>query len=188
MAIKITFNQQEKARQDLAREVEEKKPVQATMELKARKTPDGNVMIFDHNDIDIVLMPSKNKVVAFPKEEYGENVYNAQSRMFDYLVRKGVIIYDSVQGGNIFSSIEGNIVESKDYNTTQLTLFAIGKFIEEERPSMEYERAMEIEFERRLSQPLESESTEFDPRRHGKQKGSIRPGVKPYGLASAYRF
>jgi hypothetical protein len=188
MAIKITINQQEQARQDLAREAEEKKPIQAKMELKARKTPDGNVMIFDHLDIDIVLMPAKKKVVAFPKQEYGENVYNAQSRMFDYLVRKGVITFDSVQGGNIFSSIEGKIVESKDYNTTQLTLFAIGKFIEEEKPAMEYERALEAEFERRLAQPLESESTEFDPRRHAREKGSIRPGVKPYGLASAYRF
>jgi len=188
MAIKITINQQETARQELAREAEEKKPTQAKMSLKARKTPDGNIMIFDHHDIDIIMMPAKKKIVTFPKEEYGENVYNTQSRIFDYLVRKGVIVYDSVQGGNVFSSIEGQIVESADYNTTQLTLFAIGKFIEEERPSMEYEKAMEAEFERRLSQPLGDESTEFDPRRHAEEKGSIRPGVKPYGIASAYRF
>jgi len=188
MAIKITINKQEQSRQELAREAEEKNPTQAKMSLNARKTPDGNVMIFDHHDIDIILMPGKKKVVAFPKEQYGESVYTAQSRMFDYLMRKGVISLDSVQGGNVFSSLEGTIVESADYNTTQLTLFAIGKFIEEERPSMEYERALEIEFERRLSEPFEDESTEFDPRRHAEEKGSIRPGVKPYGLASAYRF
>ena len=188
MAIKITINQQEQSRQELAREVEEKKPTQAKMNLKVRKTPDGNIMIFDHLDIDIVMMPKKKKIITFPKEDYGDSVYKTQSRMFDYLVRKGVVVYDSVQGGSVFSSIEATIVEAADFNTTQLTLFAIGKFIEEERPAMEYQAALEREFERRLSQPLESESTEFDARRHAEQKGSIRPGVKPYGLASSYRF
>ena len=47
---------------------EEEKPVQATMALNVRKSLDGNIMIFDHEEIDVVVMPSKSKVVAFPKD------------------------------------------------------------------------------------------------------------------------
>ena len=35
--------------------------------LKARKTLDGNILILDHEDIDIVLVSGKNKCVTFPK-------------------------------------------------------------------------------------------------------------------------
>jgi hypothetical protein len=186
MAIKVTISQQETERQKLAQESEQKP--QATIKLQARKTPDGNVMIFDHKDIDIVLMPNKRKVVTFPKDQMDEIIYNTQSRLFDFLTKKGIIEFESVQGGNVFASLEGKIVESKDYNTTQLALFAISKFMDEERPVMEYEEAIEADFERRLSEPLPNESTDFDPSRHSDRKGGIRPGVQPYGISSVYRF
>jgi hypothetical protein len=51
-----------------------------TLELKARKTLDGNIMIFDHEEMDIVLMPRKNKIVTFAKNDFSETVYSAQNR------------------------------------------------------------------------------------------------------------
>ena len=42
-------------------EVEESKP-QATLSLNIRKSMDGNIMIMDHTDIDVIVMPVKNKV------------------------------------------------------------------------------------------------------------------------------
>ena len=39
-----------------------------TFTLNARRALDNSVMIFDHKEIDIVLMPNKNKVVAFAKD------------------------------------------------------------------------------------------------------------------------
>ena len=36
----------------------------ATIALNARKSLDGNVMIFDHDIMDIVIMPVKKKVVV----------------------------------------------------------------------------------------------------------------------------
>ena len=41
---------------------------QVTIELNARKTLDGDIMIFDHEDMDIVVMPSKKKVITIPKD------------------------------------------------------------------------------------------------------------------------
>ena len=35
-----------------------------TLELKARKTLDGNIMIFDHEDMDIVLVPVDRTLIS----------------------------------------------------------------------------------------------------------------------------
>ena len=52
------------------------------LELDIRKSVAGDLMIFDHGDIDIVLSPSKNKIVVFPKETMNDLVYGAQNRLF----------------------------------------------------------------------------------------------------------
>ena len=72
------------------------------LELKARKSLDGNILIFDHQEIDIVIMPEKRKVVAFAKDDYSETIYHVQDRFFEYLKRKGIVTYDSVKGGNVW--------------------------------------------------------------------------------------
>ena len=156
--------------------------------LNFKKAINGDIMIFDHKDIDIVMMPEKNKVVAFPKESMGAHVYEVQNRLFKFLFNKGVIILDSVQGGNVFSSMEAKLAESKDYNVVQTTLLTIGKFIEDEKPLYEFEKAFEEEEERRLLEPGPEDSTEFDPEKyHSDEKGSMRD-TKAFGIANIYRL
>ena len=188
MAITIKVGDQQKEQAALPEQEKPKSSV-TTIKLNARRTLDGNVMIFDHKDIDIVLMPQKNKIVAFAKQVFGDDVYNAQDRLFGFLRRKGIIEYDSIQGGNIYSSMEAKIAESKDYNSTQIALFTISKFMEKERPYFEFEKAFDAEEERRLADPGPQDSTEYDPERyHHTDKGSIRPGIKPFGIANIYRL
>ena len=55
------------------------------LELDLRQSMNGDLMIFDHGDIDIVLSPAKNKVVVFPKETMTDLVYGAQNRLFAHL-------------------------------------------------------------------------------------------------------
>ncbi len=43
-------------------------------ELNARESLDGNLMIYDHKDIDIVLMQEQKKYVAFAKDMLTESV------------------------------------------------------------------------------------------------------------------
>mgnify|MGYP001288633341 CR=1 FL=1 len=57
-------------------------------------------MIFDHGDIDIILSASKNKIVAFPKDVLSDVVYGAQNRLFAHLMKKGIVIPESIQGFN----------------------------------------------------------------------------------------
>ena len=40
-----------------------------TLEMDVRRSLDGDLMIFEHGDIDIVLSSSKNKIIAFPKNK-----------------------------------------------------------------------------------------------------------------------
>ena len=114
-----------------------------------RQTLGGDYVIYDHPDIDIVIMPKLKKVVAFPKDKISELTYDTESRMFDYLTK--VIARDSVQGGNVYASLQGlfetpvqpkakqgeEAAESLD--PLQPVLFSIAKFIEDERPRYEYE-------------------------------------------------
>jgi hypothetical protein len=143
-------------------------------------------MILDHKDIDIVVFPKKSKVIAFAKEIMGDHVYDSQDRFFRFLTNKGVIDRESIQGGNIYSSMEAMIPPSEQYNMVENVVMTIGKFIEEERPYYEYEKALEDEMEKRLAEPSPEESTEFDPHRHAEKKGSLtRARV---GLTAVYRM
>lgn len=188
MTIKINISQPEQEKIRVTVREREDAKTDVSLDLKARKTLDGNVLIFDHRDIDIVLVPKKRKIVTFAKEIFGDQVYEAQDRFFRFLFKKGVIETDSIQGGNIYSSMEAKIAESKDYNDTQIALLAIGKFIEKEKPYLEFEKAFDKAEEDRLADPGPEDSTEFDAERHNSEKGSIRPGIKPYGIANIYRI
>ena len=116
--------------------------IKATIELdprvrlKARRSLDGNIMIFDHEDLDIVFLPEKNKCLTFPKESMSDKVYEAQDRMFRFLAKKGVINNSSIRGGNVFGSMEADILESKlpGVDATQVFLFVIHEYINQEKP------------------------------------------------------
>ena len=47
-----------------AQEPEKKKQL-FTVKVKARRTLDGNIIVSDHPDIDIVIMPDKMRVITF---------------------------------------------------------------------------------------------------------------------------
>lgn len=147
-----------------------------TMKLKIRKTMDGQIMVMDHNDIDIVVMPSTRKVIAFPKTSYQDNVYACQDRFFRFLTDQGVLKRDSIQGGNVYGAMEAlypGAVEGIDPD--QMIVFAIGKWIEEERPHMKREEAYEEKWENDLVNPNEDDSTSLGEIGHSAKKGSIDP-------------
>jgi hypothetical protein len=72
-----------------------------------------------------------------------EVVYGAQNRLFTYLRRKGLIKYESIQGGNIYGSMEAILQESDELNPVDMTLINVSKWINEERPYFEYSDSYE---------------------------------------------
>ena len=158
------------------------------VELKARRTIDGNIIILDHEDMDIVLMTEKKKCVTFPKDSMSDKVYSSQDRMFKFLSRKGLISPGSVRGGNVFGSMEAEMLESKipgiDYN--QAFLYTIHEYITEERP---YFKSSEEYDDARLDamlRPSPEDSTELGDVPQAAKKGSHDPSVRPYGFMYNY--
>lgn len=161
--------------EDAQPEVEEKP--QASLEMVARKTLDGNIMIMDHIDVDIIVIPGSNKVLTLPKQALSEDVYDTQDRLFKYLTRKGVIDPASVRSGNVYGSLEAAYV-AESYNgsdPTQVITFNIGKFVEEERAYFEYSERIDQQQSDALTNPESDETTELGAVKHSANKGSINP-------------
>ena len=165
------------------------KPVEKIL-LKAKKTLDGNIIISDHPDMNILVMPSKSKIVCLPKEELDDELYDSQKRLFDFLITKGVVDYNSVQDGNLFMTKEASIPDVVDGegDKIQYCLFALANFIEKEAPFYRNMKEFEKEMENNLLDPEPDEYTEFDPARHSDTKGSLPPRFIRYGIHSIYRL
>tara|TARA_B100000424_G_scaffold92857_1_gene69924 strand:+ start:348 stop:884 length:537 start_codon:yes stop_codon:yes gene_type:complete len=157
--------------------------------LQARRTLDGKILIRDHPEIDMTILPKINKIVAFPKAEMDDEIYDTQRRLFDHLVSYGVVDYDSVQGGNLFMSMEAKISQMKEGDEIQYLLYAISVFLERDLPYYKDKESYEQEMEKRLLEPEIDEYTEHNPDRfHRQVKGSLRPNMRPYGISTIYRI
>ena len=160
------------------------------LELDVRKSISGDLMIFDHGDVDIVLSPSKNKVIAFPKDTMTDLVYGAQNRLFAFLRKKGIVVAESVQGGSYYGALEALLEtpNSDKLNAAKLALINISKFIEEERPYFENIEAMVSATDSEFVDPDKADSTELGEVPQQAQQGSIRPGYvrDPYSFSYMY--
>ena len=159
------------------------KPPAPSLELEVRTTLDGNVAIYDHADLDIVVMPETKKVLALPKGEHNDEVYAAQDRLFHFLRGKGVVTEDSVHGGNVYGSMQAKFPESSDgRNPVEVVVFSIGKFIQEEKPYYSHDAALESDLQDRTLEPSAEESTELGevPQAADKGAGVVYPAIKSY--------
>jgi len=159
---------------------------QATVELNARKALDGSLLIMDHKKIDIAVVPDKLKVVTFPKTTATEDVYDYQNRLFELLSDKGVIDRSTVQGGDVYRSLEGLLYENEQINALQAAVFVIAEFLayeaEHERVADNYEKELEDMY----THPSDRDSTEYGEVPQYAEKGSMRPGYYYYPLRNRY--
>jgi len=176
------------ALEDEAAESPAGSPRQISVELNARKTLDGNLIISDHADIDIVIMAKKNKVTSFSKDLMNDYAYGAQNRLFNYLSKRGIVEFDSVQGGNIYGSMEATLVEHE--SASKYAILNIHKFINEERPYFDFIGAYMDADEKQKIEPDDLHSTDLGDVPHADTKGSLRPNYvrDPYGLSMLYKI
>jgi hypothetical protein len=167
-------------------------PIDARIKLKARKTLDGNILILDHPEIDIVLAPKKKKVLALSKNQYSDHVYATQSRLFDHLSKNGVVDPGSIHGGNVYGSLEAIILESIEphkVDPIQMTFYSVVNFLLEERPHYNAVKDYERKFDDELLEPDAVDSTELGQVSHKKRKGTMTQyaGINTaYGLYGMY--
>jgi len=151
---------------------------QIQISLNARKTVDGNILIYDHPEIDISIVPGRNKIITMPKNLLTDDVYEAQNKFLKYLRKMGVIIYDSVQGGNVYGTIEAQYpsddVASEVGDPMQLLMLVVAKFLEIEKPGQEFVKAVKDDFKFDMVDPTMDKSTELGEIPQGRSKGSNR--------------
>jgi hypothetical protein len=153
-------------------------------ELNMRSALNGDILIFDHKDIDIVLMVEKKKIVAFPKDLMSEVVYGAESRLMEWMRKNGIIEYDSIQGGNVYGSLEGKIHESTERDSIKSTIFQLSEWIQSESPASKMMKGHDDMIQDELLEPDQEMSTELGEVPHEEEKGSIRR----FGMFDPYLY
>jgi len=159
---------------------------QATVELNARRALDGSLMIMDHQKIDIAVVPNSMKVVTVPKSVSTEDVYDFQNRLLELLADRGIIDRASIQGGNVFRSLEAALFENDSINPLQAATYVIAEFIEIEARHEQIADEYEKELEDMYTHPTDRDSTEYGEVPQGAEKGSMRPGYYYYPLRNRY--
>jgi len=175
MTIKLKIEKKEEEKSDL------------NFSLVIRKTIDGRIFVMDHPDIDIAILSDQNKIITFPKDEMSDYVYGTQNLFFNFLSKKGIVLPETIQGGNIYGSLEAQIPESlNDVDPIRVVLLIISKFIEDEKEHFKFEEEYYKLQKKRYTDPSEEESTELGEVPHEERKGSIRPGSRPYNYGGAF--
>ena len=171
--IKVKVTPDAESAEELAKKEEPKHP---QISLEARKTLDGKIMIMDHRDIDIVIDTKNKKIIAFPKNEMSDEVYQTQDKYFDYLAKKGVVERNSIHSGDVFASIQATYPEALDegVSSAQVVLLSTYKFIQEEIPRFETEEFIDNQIDDNYTYPTPEDSTALGQVPEEPKKGSIR--------------
>ena len=140
--------------------------------LKLRSALNGDLMIMDHKDIDIIIKPNEKKIIAFAKDTMSDLVYGAESRLFEFLRKAGVLNFDSIQGGNIYGSLEGTLMDND--KVIEITLLKISEWMETEEPMMSGRTGYDDMMDDHLLSPDGEYSTELGEVPAEEEKGSIR--------------
>lgn len=145
------------------------------VKLGLRRTLDGNLLIQDHHSINIVIMPDKGKILTFPKTEYTQDCYTDQDDLFKYLTLNGVVKVDSINGGNLYGSLEGmyNIDKKGDEEPVEVVILNISNFLNKSKEDHSIQKKFIDDLEQQLLNPEDEESTDLGEVPHHKFKGSI---------------
>jgi hypothetical protein len=146
---------------------------EVNFKLMTRSAINGDIMILDHKDIDIVLKQKDSKILAFAKETISDYTYGAEARLLEFLRRKGILEYDSIQGGNIYGSLEGKLMTSEEVEVNKVALKVISEWMETEDSYLKGTTAYDEMSDDHLISPDGEYSTELGEVPAEEQKGSI---------------
>ena len=158
------------------------------VELKAKRTLDGNLLILDHEEMDIVLMVESLKCVCFAKDGVSDRVYDSQDRFYSFLAKRGIVDKTSVRGGSVHGSLEAKILDSKlpGIDSIQAAIYSISEYMKAEKPYFVDTSNYTDDQIDHLLRPDDEFATEFGEVPHEPNKGAMDPRVRPYGFQYNY--
>ena len=179
MPIKITINKQAAG----GAEVEEVAAPQATVKLKARKSLAGNIIISDHQLMDLVLVPAKNKVLIVPRPGFGQETYYKQKDFYTALSRRGVFS-GPLEGGSIHGVFEAKLGISEELSSVQVALLEIERYFKQEAVEEGFGEDFDAELEDKFINPDDEGSTEageIEPEEITRNTPNTAPPLQHYG-------
>ena len=171
--IKITPSEKPEEEEEDKIKIEIIEKDEITFKLMTRSAVNGDIMIFDHKDIDIVLKQDGGKILTFAKETISDYTYGAEARLMEFMRKKGVLEYDSIQGGNIYGSLEGQLMKSEDVEVNKVALKVISEWMVTEESYLKGTTAYDDMEDEHLLSPDGEYSTELGEVPAEEQKGSI---------------
>ena len=173
--IKIVSDQDtdQEAEQDKGVTIEIVEKDEINFKLMTRSAVNGDIMILDHKDIDIVLKQEEGKILTFAKETISDYTYGAEARLLEFMRKNGVLEYDSIQGGNIYGSLEGKLMKSEDVEVNKVALKIISEWMTTEESYLKGTTAYDDMSDEHLLSPDGEYSTELGEVPAEEKKGSI---------------
>ena len=102
---------------------------QVSISLQISRTLDGNLLINDHQYIDIVIIPETKTIITIPKPYVDKDVFEYQQDLMYCLFKGGVTEAMAPQGGAMFGVVETRYPESTKVDSLQSVLYIIERFI-----------------------------------------------------------
>jgi hypothetical protein len=145
-----------------------------TKKVPVKKTIDGNLMFLTHPHINVSVNTKKKTVLTFAKNgNYTDEAYAAMKRLLNYLAESGLVPFESIQGGNIYASLQATLLEPKEERSLlQLVTFHIGEFLDKEELEV-YDEYYQDEYEEYLLDPSLEDSTELGEVPQEEDKGVL---------------
>ncbi len=160
----------------------------AQKDIQISRTLSGDYMLKEHPELDIIVMPQKSKILVLAKEDQSDRTYITQEKLFDYMIKKGVVLPETVIAGNVYGSLQGNFVPEPPggENPVQVVIYNLATFIEQERPMIIRDKEIEKNWEKSLLKPDTEDSTELGEVPAEEFKGSIP--IYGYPSRGVYRY
>lgn len=152
------------------------------VKLNIRKTLDNNIVIYDHPLMDIVIIPTKNKIFTIPKDNITSDTYPAQNRYFNFLDRKGILVKGTIRSGAIINSLESFYPPSDKVDVLQVILLLTKRFLEKEMEFIDIAKNYEENVEDMYVNPEEEDTTELGEVPQKPRKGNVNVYQTAYGI------
>jgi hypothetical protein len=155
---------------------EEPLPTQASISLQISKTLANNLLINDHQYLDILIDPTEKTISAIPKPFVETDVYDYQRELMYFLFKGGIVESPQPQGAAQFGVIESVYTSNDDVDSLQVVLFELSKFIQKSTTQDLAAQKYDKNIEDRFVDPTDADSTEY---------GEIKPYQDTPGANSA---
>jgi hypothetical protein len=125
-------------------------PPQAQVRLEIRRSVDGNLLINDHEFIDIVIVPETRKIITMPKPYVERDTYEYQKSLMYALFKGGILGPEAPRSGARFGVMEAVYPTTDKVNPLQALLLQVEKYIRQtsadEMQAQEYDENIEDNF------------------------------------------